>query len=156
MSTVQLPPTVLPLNTVTPFYRARLEVVDGVLRWGAPRTVLGLGRMGTRRVALPLSEVTAVRSGYGVHPARLLVGLGLLVVPLLGVPVWAFPILLAAAALQLVMAPDAQLVVRGSDGRARRLAICIRHRIDVDLVAAALSDLIGSGRSPKPPAVPPG
>ena len=151
MSTVQLPLTVLPLNTVTPFYRARLEAVDGVLRWEAPRTVLGLGRLGTRRVVIPLAEVAAVRSSYGVHPARLLVGLGLLVAPLIGVPVWAVPILLAAATLLLTMAPDALLVVEGSDGRARRLAICVRHRIDVDLVAAALSDVIGSGRPPSPP-----
>ncbi|HEX6887787.1 MAG TPA: hypothetical protein VF143_06745 [Candidatus Nanopelagicales bacterium] len=143
---VQLPPTVLPLNRATPRYRARLEATDGVLRWETPRTLLGLLRVGTRRVALPLADITDVRSRLGVHPARLAVGLALLAAILTGPPAWAIPVLAAPAGLLLMMAPDAELVVRTTDGRTRRLAICVLHRMDVGLVAAALADLTGSPR----------
>jgi hypothetical protein len=145
-NSVQLPPTVLPLNRATPWYRARIEATDGVLRWETPRTLLGLLRAGTRRVALPLADITAVRARLGVHPARLAVGLALLGAILTGPSAWAVPVLAALAGLQLMMAPDAQLVVRTIDGRTRRLAICILHRMDVELVAAALADLTGSAR----------
>jgi hypothetical protein len=139
----QLPLTTLPLNTLTPYLRARVEVTDDVLRWESPRPVLGFIPVGTQRVALPLATIGSVRSRYTVHPDRLVVGLALMLLPLLW-PTWAVivPSMLAGAVL-LMMAPAAQLDVRATASSAYRLTICLRHKMDVDLVAAALEDLTG-------------
>lgn len=142
-SPATLPLTTLPLNTITPHLRARLEVVDGALRWELPRTVLGAVPIGTERVSLPLATVTSTRSRYAVRPARLLVGLGLLALPLLWPSLWVVVPAMVAAAGMLLLAPAAQLEVGTSDGRTHRLGICVRHRFDVDLIAAALDDLTG-------------
>lgn len=139
---VQLPPTVLPLNTITPYLRARLEVADDCLRWESPRTVLGIIPIGSRRVEIPLGAIKSVGARYGVYPVRLLLGAGLLAVPFLVTTWWAAAGTLAAAGALLLLAPAARLDVVTADGRAHRLGICIRHRLDVDLIAAALDDLI--------------
>lgn len=139
---VQVPPTTLPMNTITPYLRARLEVVDDTLRWQTPRTVLGLVPIGAERVALPLQTITGVQARYTVHPVRLLLGLGLLVVPVAVPVVWVGLPALAVAVVLLLLAPAAQLRVVSANGRRDDLGVCIRHKLDVDLIAAALTDLL--------------
>lgn len=142
---VQLPLTTLPLNTMTPYLRAHVEVVDDAVHWDSWWTVLGFVPVRRERLVAPLAEVVATRSRVGIHWDRLVVGVALLasvrVLPL----AWMSILALGGAGLLLVMAPTAQLRVTRKDARARRLSVCILHKLDVDLIAMALDDLAGRG-----------
>ena len=163
----QLPFTTLPSNTMTPYLRAHVEVSDANLRWDAWWTVLGFIPFRRDRLALPLADLAATRSRAGFHWDRLIVGLALVGAAIVWVRGIAWFLALAIAGLLLMMAPTAQLCVTTADGRTRRLSICIRHKLDVDLAAVALEVLTGrrpprehrrtrlGAPSPEPPAAPP-
>jgi hypothetical protein len=146
--TLQLPPTTLPLNTMTPYLRAPLDGTDGGLRWDSWWTALGFVPVRRDRLLLPLAEVATTRSRVGWHWDRLVVGLALVASVLVLPGRWASAVAVGAAALLFTMAPTAQLCVTDRDGRTRRLSLCIRHKLDVDLVSMALDDLTGH-RAPR-------
>ena len=159
----QLPFTTLPSNTMTPYLRAHVEVSDETLRWDSWWTILGFIPIHKDRVALPLADLAATRSRVGFHGDRLVVGLALVGVALVWVRGWMWFVALGVSALLLMIAPTAQLCVTTKDGRTRRLSLCIRHKLDVDLIAVALEVLTGR-RPPRkhrrtrpsaPPAEPP-
>lgn len=139
----QLPFTTLPSNTMTPYLRAHVEVSDETLRWDSWWTILGFIPIHKDRVALPLADLAATRSRVGFHGDRLVVGLALVGVALVWVRGWMWFVALGVSALLLMMAPTAQLCVTTKDGRTRRLSLCIRHKLDVDLIAVALEILTG-------------
>jgi hypothetical protein len=150
---MQLPLTTLPLNTMTPYLRAHVEVVDHALHWDSWWTVIGFVPVRRDRLVAPLADVAAIRSRVGIHWDRLVVGVVLVgSVRVLPLP-WMSVLALTAAGLMLMMAPTAQLCVTRKHGRERRLSVCILHKVDVDLVAMALDDLTGR-RAPRirPPA----
>jgi len=142
---IQLPLTTLPLNTTTPYLRAHVEVVDGILRWDSWWTVLGFLPVRRDRLAVPLADDPATRSRVGLHWDRLIVGVALAAAALVWVRGWMAVTALAVAGLMWMMTPTAQLCVTRKGARERRLSVCIRHKLDVDLIALALEDL--SGRS---------
>jgi hypothetical protein len=139
---IQLPLTTLPLNTMTPYLRAHLEVSDDTVRWDSWWTALGFVPVRRDRFAMAVVDVAATRSRVGVHWDRLIVGLAM-VVSTLVLPGWTSVLVLGAAGMLLVMAPTAHLCITGQDRRTRRLCVCIRHKLDVDLIAMALEDLAG-------------
>jgi hypothetical protein len=155
----QLPLTTLPLNTMTPYLRAHLDVTDQALHWDSWWTVIGFIPVRRDRMVAPLAEVVATRSRVGIHWDRLVVGMALVgSVRVLPHP-WMSVLALGAAGLLLMMAPTAQLCVTRRHGRGRRLSVCILHKFDVDLIAMALDDLTGRRaprtRAPAPRADPP-
>jgi hypothetical protein len=140
---IQLPMTTLPLNTMTPYLRAHVEVTDNTVRWDSWWTVLGFLPVRRDVLVAPLAEVAATRSRVGIHWDRLIVGVALVASVRVLPQAWMSMVALAAAGLLLVMAPTAQLCVTGKGGREQRLSVCIRHKFDVDLIAMALDDLTG-------------
>lgn len=140
---IQLPLTTLPLNTMTPYLRAHLEVVEGTLRWDSWWTALGFVPVRRERHSWAVAEVAAVRSRVGFHWDRVLVGIALVASALVLTRAWMSVLALGVAGVLFVMAPTAQLCVTGDNGRTHRLSICIRHRLDLDLIVMALDDLTG-------------
>ena len=147
----QLPLTTLPLNTMTPYVRAHLDVAGDTLHWDSWWTVLGFIPVRRDRLVLPLAEVADTRSRTWIHWDRLLVGLALIAAAPAWPGGWVAVPMLGAAGVLFVMAPTAQVCVTGTDGRRHRLSVCIRHKLDVDLVAAALKDLTGHHVRPRTP-----
>ena len=145
----QVPRTTLPLNTMTPYLRAHIDVTDEILRWDSWWTVLGFIPVRRERLTLPVADVADTRSRPWVHWDRLVVGVALIAAIPLGQRAWAAVLMLGVAVLLLVMAPTAQLRVTGTDGRRHRLPVCILHKFDVDLIAAALDDLTGHRGRPR-------
>jgi hypothetical protein len=142
-TSIQLPLTTLPLNTLTPYLRAHLEVADNTLRWDSWWTGLGFVPVRRERVARAVAEVAGSGSRVGFHWDRVLVGLALVASTSALTRAWMSVLALGAAAVLFVMAPTAQLSVTGKDGHTNRLSVCIRHKLDVDLIAMALEDLAG-------------
>jgi hypothetical protein len=142
---IQLPLTTLPLNTMTPYVRAHVEVADSTLHWDSWWTVLGFLPVRRDRLSTHLASVSASRSRVGIHWDRLIVGVALATAALLWVRGWMAILALAGAGLMWMMAPTAQLCVSREGARERRLSVCIRHKFDVDLIAMALDDLTGRG-----------
>jgi hypothetical protein len=140
---VQLPLTTLPLNTMTPYLRAHVDVTDHTVHWDSWWTVVGFVPVRRDRLVAPLGEVVAARSRVGIHWDRLVVAVALVasvwVLPL----AWMSILALTGAGLLLMMAPTAQLCLTSRDARERRLSVCILHKFDVDLIAMALDDLTG-------------
>lgn len=145
---IQLPLTTLPLNTMTPYLRAHLDVTDNTIHWDSWWTVIGFVPVRRDRLATPVADVVATRSRVGIHWDRLVVALALVASVRVLPHAWMSIVALAGAGLLLMMAPTAQLCVTRRDARERRLSVCILHKFDVDLIAMALDDLTGR-RAPR-------
>ena len=108
----QLPLTTLPLNTMTPYVRAHLDVAGDTLHWDSWWTVLGFIPVRRDRLVLPLAEVADTRSRTWVHWDRLLVGLALVA----AAPAWpggwvAVPMLGAAGSDEVDVLVGADAVI---------------------------------------------
>jgi hypothetical protein len=145
---IQVPLTTLPLNTMTPYLRAHLDVTDHTVHWDSWWTVIGFIPVRRDRLAAPVADVVGTRCRVGIHWDRLVVGLALVASVRVLPHAWMSVLALAGAGILLVMAPTAQLCVTRRDARERRLSVCILHKLDVDLIAMALDDLIGR-RAPR-------
>ena len=145
---IQLPLTTLPLNTMTPYLRAHVEVSDNAMHWDSWWTVLGFVPVRRDRLMAPLADVAATRSRVGIHWDRLVVGVALVASVRVLPRAWMSMLALGAAGLLLMMTPTAKLCVTRKHGRERRLSVCILHKFDVDLIAMALDDLTGR-RAPR-------
>jgi hypothetical protein len=145
---IQLPLTTLPLNTMTPYLRAHVDVTENTLHWDSWWTVVGFLPVRRDHLAAPVAEVVSARSRVGIHWDRLAVGVALVASVQVLPHAWMSILALAGAGLLLVMAPTAQLCVTRRGARERRLSVCILHKFDVDLIAMALDDLTGR-RTPR-------
>ncbi len=146
-----LPPLLLPQHGLTRYLRVRLGVEDGELRWERPRTLLGIVPLGTRRLAVPLGELSSLRLRRSTpRPVRLTIGVLLIGLPFALVPWWlALPLLLIGVWVTLVaLGPGLEIVT--SAGRRRNAAVCFGHEFDADLFVEAVHDLIAGEDEPAP------
>lgn len=142
-----LPTITLPAHPLARYVRSRLGVVDGVVRWTVPRTVLGVVPIGVRRVAVPLDEVAAVRVANHVTAVHLVVGVTLIVGPLLTSLGWAgLPLALVGAWVALASFSGSVAVTR-TGGGTDRAPVCFGHRMDAELYAEAVAALAGEARA---------
>ena len=138
-----LPPISIPVHPLTRYLRVRLEVTDGVLRWQVPRTLLGVIPIGNRHVGVPMAEVCSARVHMALHPLHLLAGAACIVLPLVsGLGWFSVPLAIIGAWVILVSFGPHVEVVTGGGGR-YRAGVCYGHRIDGELYATAVNDLVG-------------
>jgi len=140
-----VPEVRLPMSRLTPYLRVGLAVADGELRWEVPRTLVGLVAFGVRRVAVPVGEVRRVRMRAVVYPLRLILGTAGVALPLAFGAWWvAGPAALAGLWVALLSVGLA-VEVETREGKRHRAAVCLRHRLDAEMYAAAVNDLEGKG-----------
>jgi hypothetical protein len=149
-ATTSVPPIRVPVNPLTLYLKVRLEVVEGTLRWEVPRALLGVVPVGVRRVAVPVAELRTVAVRTVVHPLHLAVGVACIVFPLLlGLGWAATPLVLLGAWVALVsFGPMVEAKTRS--GQRHRAGVCLGHRMDGELYAEAVNDLVV--RTVHPPA----
>lgn len=137
-----LPPIDIPVHPLTRYLRVRLEVTDGVLRWEVPRTLLGLIPIGTHHVGVPMTEVRSARVRMVLHPLHLLAGAACIVLPLVfGLGWFSAPLVIIGAWAALAsFGPQVEVTTRG--GARYRAGVCYGHRIDGELYATAVNDLV--------------
>ena len=137
-----LPPIDLPVHPLTRYLRVRLEVTDGVLRWEVPRTLLGLLPIGTRHVGVPMTKVRSARVRMVLHPLHLLAGTACIVLPLaFGLGWFAAPLVIIGAWAALAsFGPHVEVTTSGV--ARHRAGVCYGHRIDGELYATAVNDLV--------------
>ena len=134
---VSLPPMTVPAHGSTRYLRSRVEVSGGVLRWEVPRAVFGVFPIGTRTIAIPISEVSRMTVHRTLQPLRFILGLAWVTIPVifgqwwLAVPSTVFGIWVIAISV------GSQLEVSTTTGMTRRAPFCFTHRLDAELYAQA-------------------
>ena len=137
-----LPPISIPVHPLTRYLRVSLEVTDGVLRWQVPRTLLGVIPIGTRHVGVPMTEVRSARVRLALHPLHQLAGAACIVLPLaFGLGWFSAPLVIVGAWAALASFGPHVEVTTSSGGR-HRAGVCYGHRIDGELYATAVNDLV--------------
>ena len=150
-----LPQITLPMHGSTRYLRVRLEVRDGMLRWEVPRVLLGLVPVGRRGVVIPVEEVVSVVVRRMIRPLLLAIGAAAIAGPLVVGSWWggwwwaAMPMVILGLWVILVSFGP-QLVAVTRSGARHRAAVCFGHQIDAELYAAAVHDLAGRARPPRP------
>lgn len=144
-----LPRLTLPQHGLTRYVHTRVEMVDRVLGIDAPRTLLGIVPMGTRRVEVPLADLVSLEvRGFGrrIRVVRLLVGLSLVIGGPVLTPWWiAGPLVLLGLWIALVsLGPKLEVVTRA--GVTHRVPVCSSHQLDADLFIRAVEDLMSAAR----------
>ena len=149
----RLPPMLVPQHNLARYLRVRLEVLDGILRWLAPRTILGIVPIGTKRFELPVAEVAAMRISRVVRPLHLVLGLACVVVPFVLGWRWFAVIPMVILGLWLILigfGPRLEVLTRA--GRRHRVAVCFGHALDAELFIAGVDDIARMKReSPETP-----
>lgn len=137
-----LPPITLPVHPLTRYLRVRLEVTEGVLRWEVPRALLGLIPTGTHHIRVPVGDVRSTRVRLALHPLHLLAGGAGIMLPLACGLGWlsAPPVIIGAWAALTSFGLHIE-VTTGGGGR-HRAGVCYFHRVDAELYAAAVNDLV--------------
>jgi hypothetical protein len=133
---------VVPAHGLARWVHAKLEIVDGVLRWGTPVTLLGIVPLGRRHIEVPAAEVSDIRVRRTVRPVTSLIGLTTMVLPLL--VGWAWWVLLITVPLGLwivlvSLGPRMEAVT--VTGEVHHVSVCFAHQIDADLYMAAVEDI---------------
>lgn len=138
-----VPRTTLPVHGTTRYIRTHVAVDDGVLKWEVPRTLLGMIPVGSRLIAVPLSNVETVGLRRVVlHPARLVIGAALVVTPWFFLPWWFSVPLLLLGLWTILVALGPHLEVVTKVGKVYRSPICFGHSLDAELYMAAVEDMI--------------
>lgn len=149
IASARLPEMRLPVHGITRYLRVRIEVDDGVVRWAVPRALVGLIPIGVRRVAAPVSTLRSVGVRRVVTTHRLLTGLVVAASPWFFLRWWwSLPITLVGAAIALTSI-GLHLEVNTREGRRLCAPVCEGHRIDAELYADGLRDLIALAASPQ-------
>jgi hypothetical protein len=141
-TSAQLPEMRLPMHGITRYLRVRIEVDEGVLRWAVPRALFGLIPIGVQHIAAPVSTLRSVGVRMVVTTHRLLTGLAVAAIPWFFLPWWwSLPITLVGAAIALTsIGPHLEATTR--EGRRLCAPVCQGHKIDAELYADGLSELI--------------
>ena len=137
----QVPPITVPTHRLTRYLRVRLEVVDGILSWRVPRTLLGVVPVGVRHVRVPVADVQSLEVHRIVRSFQLVVGVLCIVLPLvLGLWWTVVPMLILGIWVILVsLGPRLDVVtLTGADDHAD---VCLSHQLDAELYIAAVTDL---------------
>ena len=142
----QVPPITVPTHGLTRYLRARLEVVDGILRWEVPRTLLGVVPAGVRHVLVPVADVESLAVHRAVRPFSLVVGVLCIELPLvLGLWWIAAPLFICGAWVVLVsLGPRIDVATRS--GAEEHANVCFSHQIDAELYMTAVTDLAEQAR----------
>ena len=120
---------VLLTNSLTPWFRTRVDIADGVLRLDAPKAALGIVPTGRARASMPVADVAEAHVGWRTHPERFAVAVMLLVgTALLDPPRWLAVAVVALAVWLIVLSRIAVLVIDARDGRSWALPICVLAR----------------------------
>jgi hypothetical protein len=134
---------VLPQHGLTRYLRVRLEVVDGVLRWERPRTMLGIVPLGISRLGIPLAHVRGLRLRQrAMRPFRLIPGLLLIGLPLFVLPWWAAVPLMVIGVWVTFVSLGPRLEIDTRAGKHHRTGVCPGHQFDADLFIEAVNGMI--------------
>lgn len=139
------PPITVPMHNLTRYLRAQIAVVDRLVTWELPRTLLGLVPIGHRHVTVPVADVKSLAVGRNLRPLRLTVGLGAVVGPWFFLPWWASLPLLVIGLWIVLVALGPQLVLVTRSGRKHRAEVCFGHQLDAELYIEVVEDLASEG-----------
>lgn len=138
-----VPRTRLPVHGTTRYIRTELEVVDGLLVWEVPRTLLGMIPLGSRSIEVPVGDIASVKMRRVVpHPLRILIGLIGIVAPWFFLPWWAAVPPLILGLWTVAVATGPHLEVETKAGEKHRSPVCFGHSLDAELYIAAVEDML--------------
>ena len=137
----------VPAHGTTRYLRTDLEVDDGVMRWHAPRTVLGIVRIGTRTIEVPVEDIRKIRMHRGLRLLPRLVAIALVLLAWVLLPWWLAAVFTIIGLWALLITLGPRIEVETRSGRIHSAPVCFGHGIDAELFIDGVNDIAGDARA---------